>query len=230
MKFFLHVIVYLGIMYALPGQSQIDLARIASMEADHVDRIHSISSPYAITSRSFYLDENWDHLIIVTNDYEMLHTSGRINLVRKLIEIKVQNKPRRLNESKVRAVLVNGVRIIKVNADKIKGENETKYMKVLSNGRYTLLEGYSIGFKTIGEGALDPGIGGQEKLFLDTDLYYTTGFKQFTRIRSNNSIYSLLEDKIDDMKKYVDNNNLKLKKNRDVSLLFDYYNSYFEGN
>ncbi len=228
MQHLLHFATYLGIVHALVGQPMLDLSRIDSMETDMVSKVLSISSPHAITSKSFYLDEHWDHLVIVTNDYEMLHTSGRINLVRKLIEIKVQNKPRKLHENKVRAVLVNGSSIIKVNADKIEGERETKYMKVLSHGRYTLLEGYSIGFKTIGEGALDPGIGGQEKPFLATDLYYTTDFKRFNRLKNNNSIYSLFEDKIDDVKEYVDNNNLKLKKSRDASLLFDYYNSAFE--
>ena len=134
------------------GQTKADLVEVSSLNREYVEKIHSISTPLSLSKKSLYFDENWKHVVIITKDNEVLHTNGRINLVRMLVEILVEKHVRRLNESRVKALIFDGDKIVKIPGSRIEDRRISSYMHVLADGHITLLEAYKIGFKTESDG------------------------------------------------------------------------------
>lgn len=210
------------------AQSKEDLAQVSSLNKEYVEKIHSISTPLALSKKSFYLDQDWSHVVIITKEDEVLHTNGRINLVRMLVEILVEKHIRRLNESRVRAMIFDGDKILRIPANKIEDRSISTYMHVLTDGQITLLEAYKIGFKTESDGY--SGVVVDEKMILESDFYYTADFKTFSKLKGRKEILSLMQDKKTDVENLIKENKLKLDQRRDLAVLFEYYNGFFDAN
>ena len=173
--------------------------------------------------KSLYLDEQWNHLMIMTKTNEVLHSTGRINLVRKVVEILVDRHVRQLNESKVKALIVNGSRVLKVSGSKIEDMSTSSYMGILSTGKLNLLEAHKIGFR-IEEHAYS-GVVKDETPVLLSDFYYTTDFKKYNRLGGKKEILSLMDDKRAEVERFIKINKLKLGQKKSLAILFNYYNS-----
>lgn len=206
-------------------QTKEDLVQISNLNDVYVEKMHSISSPMTLDYKSFYLDEQWNHIMIMTKSDEILHTTGRINLVRKAVEILVERHIRKLNESKVKALIVNGSRIIKVSGSKIEDMSTSSYMGILSTGKLNLLEGHKIGFR-IEEHAYS-GVVRDETAVLVSDFYYTEDFKTYNRLGGKKDILALMEDKSSEVENFIKINKLKLHQKKSLAVLFNYYNSLF---
>lgn len=208
------------------GQTKEDLVDVSSLNKEYVEKINSISSPLSLSKKSFYLDQDWRHVVIVTKENEVLHSSGRINLVRMLVEILVEKHVRRLNESKVKALIFDGDKIIRIPGSRIEGRNISSYMHVLADGHLTLLEAYKIGFKTESDGY--SGVVVDEKMILESEFFYTADFKTFNKLKGKKEILSLMQDRKVDAENLIKENKLKLDERRDLAVLFEYYNNFFD--
>ncbi len=227
MKTFLSAITLLISFYGLT-QTKDDLNKVTSINGEYLEKIHSISTPLSLTKKSFYLDEDWNHMVIITRDDEILHANGRINLVRMLVEILVEKHIRRLNESRVRALIFDGDKIMRIPASRIEDRRISSYMQVLSDGQVTLLEAFKIGFKTESDGY--SGVVVDEKMILESDFYYTTDFSSFNKLKGKKEILSIMEDQKSAAEVFIKDNKLKLDQKRDLAVLFDFYNDFFDSN
>lgn len=226
MKLLLVLTLLVQISYCSLGQSKADLLQISTLNNAYVEQMQSISSPITLDRKSLYLDKEWSHVMIMTKDNQVFHSTGRINLVRMYVEILVDRHTRKLNENKVKALIINGSRIIRVPAKNIEDRSTTSYMSILSTGKMTLLEGYKIGFKV--EEHAYSGVVRDETAFVSSDFYATSEFNTFTRISGKKDILSLMQDKKTEVETFIKINKLKLQQGGNLSILFNYYNSLQE--
>ncbi len=223
MKYLLLLVTLVSFSYNGVGQNKSDLLEVSTQNNTYVEKMLKISSPLTLDSKSFYLDEQWNHIMILTKTNEVLHTTGRINLARMYAEIIVNRHVRRLNENKVKALIVNGSTLIKVGSDKIEDRNISSFMDVLSVGKLTLLEAYKIGFKV--EEHAYSGVVRDEIAFLSSDFYYTEDFDVFIPVNGKRDILRIMADKRTEVENFIKVNKLKLHQRKNLSALFDYYNS-----
>ncbi len=223
MKYFLSITLLAGAITYGTCQSTEDLLQIAKLNNEYVEKMNEISSPMRLDYKSLYLDEQWNHIMIMTKTNEILHSTGRINLVRKAVEILVDRHVRQLNEAKVKALIVNGSRILKVSGSKIEGMNTSSYMGILSTGKLNLLEAHKIGFRV--EEHAYSGVVRDETPILLSDFYYTDDFKTYYLLSGKREILSLMEDKRTEVERFIKINKLKLHQKKSLSILFNYYNS-----
>ncbi len=222
MKYFLALTLASVTAYAT-CQTKEDLLQISTLNAAYVEKMNSISSPMTLDYKALYLDEQWNHMMIMTKTNEVLHSTGRINLVRKVVEILVDRHVRQLNENKVKALIVNGSRILKVSGSKIEDLSTSSYMGILSTGKLNLLEAHKIGFR-IEEHAYS-GVVRDETPVLLSDFYYTIDFDKYNRLSGKKQILSLMEDKRTEVERFIKINKLKLGQKKSLAILFNYYNS-----
>ena len=201
-------------------------ALVDSIKAENTFYLRSISTPINPSKKDVYIEEGWQHGVLVTDDENTLFFNGRINVVRGYLECKVENRIRKIAPGRIKLIDLEGKKYIPIKGSSIDGGGINTYMNILSLGQISLLKGYYIIVKSRGGDSINQEITGTETLELGSDLFYTYDFGTIYRLRSNKkTILSLLSDKEDQVSNLIEINRLKFSSDRDISTIFNFYNT-----
>ena len=199
---------------------------IDSIKAENTFLLKSISTSFNPSQKDVYIGEGWQHGILMMDDGKSLFFNGRINVVRGYLECKVENRIRKIASGRIKMIDLEGKKYIPISGSSIEGGGINTYMNILSLGEINLLRGYYIIVKSRGGDSINQEITGTEILELSSDLFYTYDFETVYRLRTNKkTILSLLSDREDQISELIDVNKLKFSSDRDVSAIFNFYNT-----
>ncbi len=196
------------------------------VEANAAD-IKEISTSLSTNAKDVYLNEDWEHGVIITKENTAIFFNGRLNIARGYLECKVENRLRRITSSKVKLVELEGKRFIPVKASSMEGGIINTYLQVLSTGSINLVKEYVIDIEYQSTGnSLFPEMTGQKNLEIESVFYSSSDLTSFDKLKSNKkSILQLLSAKNDDIERLIDINRLKFSSERDITTIFNYYNT-----
>lgn len=209
------------------GQSVEKIENSLSINDGQIENLKSISSHFQPSPEDVYLSKDWNYFKLITPEGEMYHFEGRLNITRSFVEAKIDNRIRKINNRKL-GVLVNGTnRYILVKKEFLEESDRNIFMEILSIGDISLLNSIDIGFKrTRGTATLSPMVSGEEVKVIEQEYFVTQNFQSFQKFVARKSkIDELFGDKSDEIEKFIDLNNVKLRSTRDLVTVFNYYNT-----
>lgn len=208
------------------GQLKADINLMDSIIQMNDEKLINISSEISTRSRDLYVDNEWRYGTVLTVDDEIIHISGRINVMRGYLECKVNNRLRKIASGRVKLVKINDQLFIPVQGNEIDGGGINTFMEVLSPGNFTLLRNYYIDIETRRGDSLNPGLTGDQSAILKTNLFYSDDLKNFSTLKSTkNGVLNLLSDKANQIEELIEVNKLRFNSDRDITIIFNYYNS-----
>lgn len=220
------IVAFLFFSTTIIGQLKADLNLMDSVIQMNDEKIIDISSEISTRSRDLYVDNEWRYGTVLTVDNEIIHISGRINVMRGYLECKVNNRLRKIANGRVKLVRLNDQLFIPVQGNEIDGGGINTYMEVLSPGNFTLLRNYYIDIETRRGDSLNPGLTGDQSAILKTNLFYSKDLKNFLTLKSTkNGVLNLLGDKANQIEELIEVNKLRFNSDRDIAIIFNYYNS-----
>lgn len=220
------IVAFLFFSTTIIGQLKADLNLMDSVIQMNDEKIIDISSEISTRSRDLYVDNEWRYGTVLTVDNEIIHISGRINVMRGYLECKVNNRLRKIANGRVKLVRLNDQLFIPVQGNEIDGGGINTYMEVLSPGNFTLLRNYYIDIETRRGDSLNPGLTGDQSAILKTNLLYSKDLKNFSTLKSTkNGVLNLLGDKANQIEELIEVNKLRFNSDRDIAIIFNYYNS-----
>lgn len=211
-----------------PRSEEFHLYSLVIDSIDHQNAILLDALSHAIkpSEEDMYLSKHWEFGILISEKDKPIFFKGRINVARGILECSVQNNLRMITPDKIKFFYLGGMKYIPVKGSSFRGSENNAFLNLVSLGPISLLRGYWIDVVyENGSNSLFPKATGQEKKVIQSRLYYSTDFKDFKEVRRNKKfITDLLTSKNNEVQDYAEINRLKFKSDRDISLIFDYFN------
>ncbi|GAB4248089.1 MAG: hypothetical protein Tsb0034_27470 [Ekhidna sp.] len=203
-----------------------DVQLIDSIKQQNISAIHSISTSFNPGGRDLYIDKDWKYGILLTDNDETIFFNGRINVARGYLECKVNNRIRKIASGRIKLVDLEGQTYIPVQSSDFESGGINTYLKVLSWGKISLVERYVVEVESRRGDSLNPDLTGTESLVVESELYYTKDFEVFEELKTNKRfIFELMTSRKSEVEKMIDINKWKFSSNRDITSIFNYYNS-----
>ncbi len=212
-----------------PSRTQ-EFQRYSSMidSVDHQNSmlLESLSQAIKPSKEDMYLNEHWEFGILISMEDEPIFFNGRMNVTRGILECRVQNNVRMILPNKIKFFQMGGMKYIPVIGSSFRGSQNNNFLTLVSLGPVSLLKGYWIDvIYERSSNSLFPNATGQEKKVIKSRLYYSTDLKDFREVRRTKKFISdLLASRTNEVQDYVEINRLKFKSERDITLIFDYFN------
>ncbi|GJM34928.1 MAG: hypothetical protein DHS20C18_39290 [Saprospiraceae bacterium] len=185
---------------------------------------HKISE--SKTDHFLYLSKNWQHTTVITTTDEYLHFDGRYNILRNALEANLGEELYRINAWQIKAARIGDRLLVPLSAKLIEEGNIMKFFEVLSSGKLTLLQQFSVGSRVEGGNSPIATMTGETVYYISTDFYYTKDFTSLKKLKRNkNRILELFGEESDDLDAYMDENGLKFRKDEDVIQVFEQFNN-----
>lgn len=171
---------------------------------------------------SVFLHEEWSDVEIFGNEGQSFTTKGKYNIhADELRFLDASKSIKGISAGKIKGFMLNG----KIFLSK-QDENLTHHFyQVLSYGKLNLLKKYKTTLVTTNDNPLLGSANGAKKIAISEKLYYASEDGVFKLSKGKKKVLSVMSDKKAVMKKAIKEAGLNLRKEADLKVAFDVYNS-----
>lgn len=175
-----------------------------------------------------YLDTEFKKSILLTKENKIIHVKGRYRVYDDQIEIITGKEQMDVFKDKVLAVGIGGQVFVPRKLLNKEGKIELHWLELISEGSLNLYKRYAM---EIRRADYNPALNSGHKndyLFLNTKMYYAKGdltAKPKVLKSGRVAVLEALKKRKNAVNTYAKKERIKWSKEKDLKLLFDYYNS-----
>lgn len=169
-----------------------------------------------------FLNEEWSDVEIFGNEGQSFTTKGKYNIhADELQFLDATKSVKGIQAGKIKGFVMNG----KVFLAKQDENLRYNFYQVLSFGKLELLLKYQTTLVTTNDNPLLGSANGDKKIMISEKLYYANEDGIAKLPKGKKKVLEIMKDKKTAMKKAVEDSSLNLRKQKDLVVAFDIYNS-----
>ena len=176
-----------------------------------------------------YIGLSWESSLLLTRDGKILPFVGRFNVVSSLVEMKVNAQVFAFDINRIKAVYIGGRLFVPVEGLLIKGQEKNSFVEILTTGNLLCYYDLNSSIENSSD-VLTSSITGKTSYRLNP-IYYSKnadGDIQKLAIANQKQLDQFFQEFSPQISDYIKTNKLKRKKERDLIILFKYYNELLD--
>lgn len=197
-----------------------EITQLQTKEKENVKLLHSISYPINKQKpHDLYIHPEWIlGWLNLKGEDNLIPAMTRFNILTGAVELMCRNQIRMLQSNNVDMVII-GIRIF------IPQESSpSNYFEILSHGKTNLLGAFELGSINDGSSAYASSVNVQKKSTAKLIYFYSEDGKKAVPLKTKKKTILELMDNSEDVKQFIEEENLKLSKKEHLVKLFDFYN------
>lgn len=202
------------------AQFDAKIAELQEIDRANLELLHRVSFPVSPKQpHDLYIYSEWiSGWLSLKGKDELVPLMTRFNILTGGVEIKSRKQIRMLQTDRVDMVLM-GPRFFVSDES-----SPTNYFEILSHGQLNLLESYQLITTYEGSNNLTPSINGEKKQTATAIYYYRKDGEIAQPLKTRRKTILELMGNNEDVRQFIETENLRLHKKEDLVRLFDFYN------
>ena len=191
-----------------------------------LDALRDVSYPAPGKARvhDFYVDKAFSHSYVLTINGNLVHFSGRYNVLKKSIEARWGDQIRIIKLPKIQLAQVGNSTLLLLPRQQRMQVDNNSFIEVLERGKITLVRSYVMASKMELGGSLSMQADGKKVYYVDEKLYYTTDFQTFKPFKKRDFL-RLTGTERGAVENFSKAENLRWNKTKDVQRIVQFYNT-----
>lgn len=205
------------ISFAQLGE-KIDL--LQTIEKEHLKVLQSVSYPVNPSkSHDLYLHQEWiSGWLSLKDDKVLIPVMARFNILRGAVELMCREQIRVLQTQAVEMVII-GTHLFFPHES-----SPTNYFEILSDGQLNLLRAYELSYTYESSNTITSAVNGEKKTTSKLAYYYFKEGESAKPLKAKKKKILKLMDNDEQVRKFIETNNLKLSKKEHLVQVFDFFN------